>query len=230
MLWQVNIRQLALSMACIIPISAYSHGGRTDSNGGHNNRETGVYHCHKESCFSRLQIETATSEAESRRAAFSYIYNRNEWKHWSDTDNDCLNTRHELLKSSSDIEVTMSANGCQVVKGLWYGAYSGNTRTNAADLDIDHLVPIKWAHEHGGANWSQQKKEKFANDPINLIVVDDGLNQSKGAKGPTQWMPPNHIFRCEYLELWTHVLDQYPSLQMTSAELRVFNRQLAACD
>ena len=31
---------------------AFGHGGGLDSSGGHNNRKTGEYHCHREPCFS----------------------------------------------------------------------------------------------------------------------------------------------------------------------------------
>ncbi|MFT5718834.1 MAG: hypothetical protein ACI9T7_003042 [Oleiphilaceae bacterium] len=35
--------------------------------------------------------------------------------------------------------------------------------------------------KNGGLAWSKNKKERFTNDPLNLLAVDDGLNQSKGA-------------------------------------------------
>ena len=79
-------------------------------------------------------------------------------------------------------------------------------------------------------NWSLDRKETFANDPRNLLAVDDGLNQAKGAKGPTQWMPPNHSYRCEYLIHWQQVLTWYPELKMTPKENRIFERQLLACE
>ena len=43
----------------------------------------------------------------------------------------------------------------------------------------------------------------FANDPINLIAVDDGTNRSKGANGPLDWLPPNDAYQCQYvLRFW----------------------------
>ncbi len=141
-----------------------------------------------------------------------------------------MNTRHEILKAQSVWPVRFSPDGCYVSKGRWLDPYSGKTYTRASDLDIDHVIPLKWAHEHGGANWPVQKKEAFANDPRNLLAVDDGLNQSKGAKDPTQWMPPNQTYRCQYLSHWQQVLALYPSLEMTPKESRTFERQLAACN
>lgn len=91
------------------------------------------------------------------------------------------------------------------------------------------IVPLKWANDHGGNGWSMRQKELFANDPINLLAVDDSLNQQKGAKGPNEWLPPNHAFRCEYLSMWNRVLNKYQELKMSASELRTFNKQIQAC-
>lgn len=38
---------------------AFAHGGGLDSNGGHYNRRTGEYHCHREPCFSNARAAAA---------------------------------------------------------------------------------------------------------------------------------------------------------------------------
>lgn len=197
---------------------ATSHSGGLDTHGGHTNKSTGVYHCHRTGCES----------AESNNSQPNR-YDRDDWPHWLDSDGDCMNTRHEMLLEQADGAVIKSPDGCYVSAGTWIGPFSGKTFQRASDLDVDHIIPLKWAHENGGREWSRQQKAAFANDPLNLLVVDDGLNQSKGAKGPSQWMPPNHQFRCEYLHRWQLVLYKYPRLSMTSNEARTFNRQIEAC-
>ena len=62
-----------------------------------------------------------------------------------------------------------------------------------------------------------------------LLIVQDRLNQSKGAKPPSEWMSPNQLFRCEYLGLWVRVLEKYKDLRMSANERRIFDRQLNAC-
>ena len=215
----------------LIPSLAFSHGGGLDKSGGHNYRENGGYHCHREPCISQHQKSNkAVSEAVNERRSFSYVYNRKDWKHWSDLDNDCMNTRHEILKIQADGLIRLSPDGCYVSSGVWSDPFSGMQLTRASDLDVDHVVPLKWASDHGGGVWSKTQKESFANDPINLLAVDDGLNQAKGAKGPSKWMPPNQAFRCEYLSLWENVLSKYPTLTMSSKENRIFVLQLKACN
>lgn len=68
--------------------------------------------------------------------------------------------------------------------------YSGKILFDASKVDIDHVVPLKWAWEHGAQVWNKTKREQFANDPINLVPVEASLNRSKGAKGLDEWLPP----------------------------------------
>lgn len=207
-----------------------SHPGGVDKNGGHKNKKNGEYHCHRSNCRSiHSKNQKALQEASRENRSFSLIYRRKSWKHWSDFDGDCMNTRHEILQAQADGKVTLSSDGCSVLRGLWNDPFSGKRITKASDLDTDHVIPLKWANDHGGANWSPKIKEAFANDPLNLLAVDDGLNQSKGAKGPNEWMPPNQAFRCEYIDLWDKVLNKYSDLKMKSSEKRVFQKQISAC-
>jgi len=209
------------------PILAFAHGGGLDANGGHHDRKNGGYHCHRAPCGQVNQAVTPKTTIPSLVPMKEY--NRDDWKHWSDADGDCMNTRHETLLEQADGDVNLSPDGCYVSTGTWIDPFSGKTFHRASDLDVDHVVPLKWAHDHGGANWSEKAKERFANDPLNLLVVDDGLNQSKGAQGPTEWMPPNQAYRCEYLHQWQKVLGRYSTLQMLPNEVRVFNKQINVC-
>ena len=96
--------------------------------------------------------------------------------------------RQEVLISESLVEVTFeSERKCRVETGRWYGAFTGAYVEAPGDLDIDHLVPLKNAHDSGGWAWSAARKQEYANylgDPDHLIAVTKGANRSKGAKGP----------------------------------------------
>ena len=70
------------------------------------------------------------------------------------------------------------------------------------------MVPLKEAHQSGAANWSRERKRAYANDlddPDTLIAVDRGLNRQKGAKDPTEWLPPNQAYQVEYAQAWVAV-------------------------
>lgn len=190
---------------------ASAHGGSTDKQGGHFNRKISQYHCHKEPCFSIHRTSSiALRDANKSNRAYSTMYNRRDWPHWTDEDRDCQNTRAEVLIQYSKMPVKFKRNkSCNVSHGRWYDFYTGKVFTKASDVDIDHIVPLAHAHRHGAANWSRSKKRSFANDPENLIPVDDNTNQAKGDKGPDQWRPEQKSYWCEYAETWEYVKGKY---------------------
>lgn len=156
-------------------------------------------------------------------------YDRRSWVHWIDEDGDCQNSRAELLIKTSlqPVEFT-SDSRCTVQSGYWIDAYSGLTIVLARDIDIDHIVPLGWANARGGYAWDRELKKRFANDEQNLIPTSKSLNRSKGAKGPTEWMPPLPDFRCDYLHLFDAVVRGY-ELAYIAEEKEVIEDMLADC-
>lgn len=136
-------------------------------------------------------------------------YDRNFFGSWSDDDDDCRNTRHELLASLSTTAVRWSVDGCRVIRGRWNDPYTGRVFFEAHQLDIDHLVSLKWAWEHGASVWSRERRIEFANDARNLFAVDDSTNQSKGAASPTAWLPPDAGFHCQYVVRFQRIVRIY---------------------
>lgn len=161
-------------------------------------------------------------------SATASSYDRKEWlPRWSDSDRDCQDTRHELLIRYSLAPVAYTrADNCRVATGLWLDPYTGNFYSKASDLDVEHIVPLKWAHDHGGAKWSRELKRRFAEDPDNLWLVDDGRNQSKGDRGPDEWMPPYVPVSRIYVQRFMAIVQKY-GLQPSLAEAGRF-RSLAA--
>ena len=174
-------------------------------------------------------IEEAEQEAIDENRSFVSLYNRSDWPHWSDNDGDCQNTRHELLLSQSLTEVTFKTEDeCIVMYGSWYDNYSGNAFNDSKELDLDHVVPLKFAHGHGGDTWPRDKKQQFANDIDNLLLVSASLNRQKGAKGLDEWLPPNHSYRCEYIAHFNAIMAKY-GLTYIPLERRVVNKMVNAC-
>ncbi|MES3007139.1 MAG: DUF1524 domain-containing protein [Pseudomonadota bacterium] len=146
-------------------------------------------------------------------------YERSQWRHWEDFDGDCQNARQELLIAQSLAAIHFTnARGCTVAMGQWFDPYTGKQFVQASDVDIDHVIPLKYAHEHGGARWSPLTKKLFANDPENLLIVDDGENQSKGASGPAQYLPRAE-YQCEYARRWQTIAAKY-ELQLARQDMQ----------
>ena len=160
-------------------------------------------------------------------------YGRSQWKHWTDDDGDCQDARQEALLSESLVAVTFeSERKCRVATGRWYGAFAGIYVEAPGDLDIDHLVPLKNAHDSGGWAWSAARKQEYANhlgDPDHLIAVTKGANRSKGAKGPEEWRPPDEGYWCQYASDWTEVKREW-GLMMTQRETEGVIEMLDICE
>ena len=143
-------------------------------------------------------------------------YDRKLFHHWIDVDHDCQDTRAEILIQTSLVPVTFGGKkNCTVKSGQWVDPYTSAVITKASDLDIDHVIPLKWAYDHGADKWRPDQREKFANDPENILPVSKKFNRQKGAKGPEEWMPPNPKYRCVYLHKWKQIADLYLLTGMT---------------
>jgi len=167
--------------------SVMAHSGGLNAQGCHNNRKTGDYHCHSSSTTTKKQLTTQTSS-----------YSRSQFgKGWADLDSDCQDSRQEALISQSTNQVIFKdSSNCKVLQGRWISPYTGNVIYDASKIDIDHVVPLKWAWDHGASGWTESMRKAFANDPVNLWVVEASLNRQKGAKGLDQWLPP--AGQCQY--------------------------------
>ncbi|WP_144395596.1 HNH endonuclease [Pleionea sediminis] len=223
-------------LTLILSLSTSAHSGRTDSSGGHNcsakSKAKGLctgYHYHNGGGH-LTKPKTYPVDSPKVVGPYTTLYNRSDWPHWIDEDHDCQDTRAELLITQSKLPVKYrNSKKCSVVAGSWYDPYSGKTWIKASDVDIDHIVPLKWAHGHGAQSWSKKKKREFANDLENLLIVEDSLNQSKGAKSPDEWMPPNHTYRCEYVVKFDAIVSKY-QLKYIPSEARIIRKMLSKCN
>ena len=160
------------------------------------------------------------------------IYDRDDWSHWSDDDGDCQNIRHEVLQDETFEAVTFTtSSNCYVDTGKWYGVYTATYYYSASELDVDHFVPLKNAHDSGGYEWSLTKKKEYANyleDSDHLIAVQSGANRSKGARGPEDWKPTNKDYWCEYAYDWIRIKDTW-GLTATQTEWDALVSMIATC-
>ena len=103
--------------------------------------------------------------------------------------------------------------------------------TEASDVDIDHLVPLKNAHLSGGWQWDDDRREDYANSmatDYHLIAVEKYANRAKGARGPEEWQPPDNSYHCEYAYSWIAVKSEW-GLTATAAEWAALEEMLTRC-
>ena len=131
-------------------------------------------------------------------------YSRLDWPHWA--SNGLVDTRERVLfrDAINPKAVILNQHG-NVIAGAWTDLYTGKLLTEPSKVDIDHLVPLKHAHDLGGWKWPVDKRREFANWMQfhgALVVTHESVNRSKGARPPQSWMPPDPYFHCEYVKRW----------------------------
>ena len=167
----------------------------------------------------------------AREPSPSSPYDRAAWKHWTDDDGDCQDTRTEVLIAESEVPVTMDASGCKVLTGRWTCAYTLEVFSDPHELDIDHLVPLRHAHDHGAGAWTESRRRDYANDlehPEHLVAVSAKANRGKGAKGIDAWLPEAEGQRCGYVARWMEVKRNW-GLQIDVREAELAVRYATLC-
>jgi len=130
---------------------------------------------------------------------------------WSDDNGDLwghngCDTRNDILRRDlTALTLKGDTRGCVVLTGVLTDPYTGRsirfTRgvgTSTA-VEIDHVVALADAWQSGAQAWTAQRRQEFANDPLELLAVDGPTNMSKGAGDAATWLPPAKAFRCAYV-------------------------------
>lgn len=156
-------------------------------------------------------------------------YDRSDWKHWLNLNENCFDARQEVLYTES-LENPI-VRDCRVISGKWYQAYTGQFETDPGNIDIDHFVPLQEAYNSGGWNWSPKRKAEYANDLTDsrtLIAVSASANRSKGGGDPNEWLPPNQNYLCRYIVDWIGIKYKW-QMSMDESERVVTGNILNAC-
>ncbi|MFE6931827.1 HNH endonuclease family protein [Streptomyces sp. NPDC057699] len=171
----------------------------------------------------RTYLSQLTVSAEGSSSGYS----RDKFPHWI-TQSGACNTREVVLKRDGTGVVQDSA--CAATSGTWYSEYDGATWTAAADLDIDHMVPLAEAWRSGASGWTTAQRQSFANDLTRpqLIAVTDNVNQSKSDQDPGEWLPSRAAYRCTYARAWVHVKHYY-GLSVDTTEKSALQSVLNGC-
>ncbi|MFE9361328.1 HNH endonuclease family protein [Streptomyces sp. NPDC006978] len=171
----------------------------------------------------RTYLSQLTVSAEGSSSGYS----RDKFPHWI-TQSGACNTREVVLKRDGTGVVQDSS--CAATSGSWYSEYDGATWTAAADLDIDHMVPLAEAWRSGASGWTTAQRQSFANDLTRpqLIAVTDNVNQSKSDQDPGEWLPSRAAYRCTYARAWVHVKHYY-GLSVDTTEKSALQSVLNGC-
>ena len=166
------------------------------------------------------------------RAATAPKYDRAQFgAAWTDVDGNRCDTRDDILARDAQRSggTYQTSDGCTVIGIEMTEPYADKHVALKSKLDIDHVVPLKVAWVSGAYAWAPRVRLNLANDPRNLLAVDDDTNQhAKGDKTPDRWQPDG-AGRCEYARMYVTVLKAYelPALAATRSALAETLRECA---
>lgn len=170
---------------------------------------------------------TANQVGEYDRAFFG--------QRWADEDHNGCDTRNDVLaRDLSRPQFVEETNNCVVAAGTLAEPYTGaivqfRRGEGTSDLvQIDHVVALADSWRSGAWAWDDATRQRFANDPANLLAVDGEANQEKGSSTADEWMPESEDFHCEYATIQVSVKTAW-NLSVTPAEQEALARALATC-
>ena len=218
-----------LTLTVCFPGGILGHAGNIDLNGGHYWGQS--YHCHVTACempdtfdFRRRARDSLLTDYRKREKFF----NEDDWSFEEDFDGDCQSTRQEMLILTSRIDVRYTnPRNCVVRTGEWLDEYTGELFKVAVKLEVDHIIPRMYAHTHGGDRWTPEKKLTFANDPLNIMLVERREIRRKRDRGPSRYLPRDE-FQCEYINLWNQISEKY-GLQLSTTDRSTISRLNSDC-
>lgn len=116
---------------------------------------------------------------------------------------------------------------------LQYTAYAG-TEKKAKELkqpdnvNYDHIIPLSYvARAIGGDDkWSAEKRNTYAYDLEVGVTASQHLNNVKGAKGPSEFLPPDRKATIKYCYTWLVVAEKY-DIPIAKNDMQVIKDTLA---
>jgi hypothetical protein len=168
-------------------------------------------------------------------------YNRDAFgQRWSDDidvdggHNGCDQRSDTLRRDLQDIVIKPRTQGCVPAAGTLQDPYTGAViafargADTSAEVQIDHVVALSNAWRTGAQQWTTQRRQDFAGDPLELLAVDGPTNQAKSDDDASEWLPPRGEFRCPYVARQIAVKARY-GLWVTHAEAAAMSAVLSGC-
>jgi len=173
----------------------------------------------------------ALNELEVKGRAPKTYYSRDQFGSGWTSVRGC-DTRNVILQR--DLTAIVKNEKCQVITGILNDPYTGKAiefqrGSDTSDaVQIDHVVPLSDAWQKGAQLMSPERREAFANDPLELLAVDGAANQQKSDSDAATWLPPNKAYRCTYVIRQIAVKKKY-ALWVTDAEKAAIAAVLTTC-
>lgn len=153
--------------------------------------------------------------AEQDRSADDYDREDGFGRAWLDVDGNGCDTRSDILARDLAEFTYKSGSTCKIADGTLNDPYTGTVINGdlSENVQIDHVVSLADAWYSGASDWDAEQRERFANDPENLVAVDAATNMSKSDDSISEWYPrwdsPSQKAECRYGAQYVYVLATY---------------------
>jgi hypothetical protein len=154
---------------------------------------------------------------------------------WRDIDRNGCDQRNDVLARDLDGPAFKpGTRDCLVLSGTLSDPYTGQPvgflrgQLTSDDVQIDHVVALSDAWQTGAQQLDPAARERFANDPLNLVATAGPVNQAKGDSDAASWLPPLRSAWCPYVARQVAVKSAY-GLWVTNAERDTIAAVLAGC-
>lgn len=158
-------------------------------------------------------------------------YQRDSFRHWI-TRNGCDTHARILERDGTARSFIRDRDGCVVGVRIATGPYTGRQLLElpgpGSDIAIDHVVALADAWQSGAQQLSTKKREQLANDPENLLAVDNDAHDAKRGRNAASWLPPNRAYHCDYVARQVAIKSKY-KLWVTPREHAAITRVLNRC-
>lgn len=158
-------------------------------------------------------------------------YSRDQFGSGWTTKSGC-DTRNIIL--NRDLMNAVVNEKCEVTSGVLNDPYTGKVikfvrgSSTSGAIQIDHVVALSDAWQKGASYLTKDERVALANDPLELLAVDGSMNEQKSDGDAATWLPPNKLFRCEYVARQIAVKKKY-KLWINLAEHDAITMILSSC-
>ena len=133
-----------------------------------------------------------------------------------------------------DYQYDLSIERDIIEKNLGNKLYSPYTRKyykSAKDLDIDHIVSQREAHDSGLCSRSKATRKQYGSDLLNLTLTPPEVNRcyrknSKCGKDVSEWMPEHN--KCWFIKQGLEVRRNY-DLSIDREDVKAIKKQWGKC-
>ncbi|MGO1950238.1 MAG: HNH endonuclease family protein [Mycobacteriaceae bacterium] len=179
---------LLCALAAIVGIAAVAqlrHPGGFRTGAAHDTDMTAVAEA----------LDTLTVQA---RRVHVLGYSRDHFGGWTDqwhgtgTDGAVCTTRDIMMLDvfTASPPAATAPDRCPSPTGTAVDVYTGDP-LSPDEVEIDHVVPLAAAWDHGAHSWTPDTRAGFANNrELNLLAVDGTVNRSKSDGTLGEWLPP----------------------------------------